>query len=985
MGGIEQGVLKLSGVPCEGPPFCLWISQGFNRHGRMKIGVWASEEAGKGMHTDMPVTLELTGKETTPVFCGVIKKCTVGKEKSQRCLYLEVETGSSLLDREKKTRSFQRRGRSFEELIGETVSPYHGYLIWKKGAGGAGDCGFLLQYEETDWEFIRRAASMTGNGILPECRFSGNGFYIGLPDSQGETELESPCYSERRHIPGSVLEDGTVCTGSEYVAKDCGLMLYPGDRVRFRGQYLAVAEKESRLEGGILKNTYTLRREDAFRTAQVCNYSLIGASIAGTVVESGPEKSRLALSTDGAGEEADSWHSRPVFYSGGGTGYSGRPEPGDTLYLYFPTEHEESRSIIGGGGAGYESLHAVTQEIMDDTAAEEEEAEKNQPLFLGEEDRKTSETEVAVLRSSAGKTKKADAFNMTDYKNWSTPGKQGVSLNPGGIRFRTGKGTSIGMGSGGVILTGRGDAELKGKNDIEIDMICGKQVVLKAEEYIYIQCGASATALLPEEIHLKGPRIQLDSPLNEKDETVFSDSAVETLKKMYYNEKWGSPLQLFMPDGTAIGRVKGLEQNAALRKYFEENVLNTEGYVNYLDTPVLDEYYEDGMLDPSLKKERENGLYLQWLSATYGKTGMQKLGDWLVTKEGRHAALDGIGIFLEPADAANAVLYLTEKDWGNAALSGISMAPVLGDCFGKGGKGTKYLLRAVDLTKLNRNKKVIKMLENLDIFIKARKADLGEIQKWIRKSWDNLADGGGYVVEYVSPDGLIHQIRTSDDFRLHMNLMDEAGDTLQDTLQAGRRAGDGSELTEDVIKGGREALNDLDNLLDDTGKFMDDLLENNYQKYVKRNTAAGKPVRDRLDWKKASDYWTKESPLARGNNFNQTVKDLDLYPYHEVHLANGKQLDSYDPVAGEIISRKATDLDKISEETFRGYLSEIKRKYSVGTTIRSDKYPALDGMKLRGDYILEIPASNANISNIKYYEDIAKEYGVKLRFTEEIQ
>ena len=121
MGGIEQGVLKLSGVPCEGPPFCLWISQGFNRHGRMKIGVWASEEAGKGMHTDMPVTLELTGKETTPVFCGVIKKCTVGKEKSQRCLYLEVETGSSLLDREKKTRSFQRRGRSFEELIGETA------------------------------------------------------------------------------------------------------------------------------------------------------------------------------------------------------------------------------------------------------------------------------------------------------------------------------------------------------------------------------------------------------------------------------------------------------------------------------------------------------------------------------------------------------------------------------------------------------------------------------------------------------------------------------------------------------------------------------------------------------------------------------------------------------------------------------------------------------------------------------------------------
>ena len=96
-------------------------------------------------------------------------------------------------------------------------------------------------------------------------------------------------------------------------------------------------------------------------------------------------------------------------------------------------------------------------------------------------------------------------------------------------------------------------------------------------------------------------------------------------------------------------------------------------------------------------------------------------------------------------------------------------------------------------------------------------------------------------------------------------------------------------------------------------------------------------------------------------------------------------MDSYDPISGEIISRKATDLDKISEETYRNYLSEIKQKYSAGTTIRSDKYPELDGLKLEGDYILEIPASNADISNIQYYEDIAEEYGIKLRFTEEIQ
>ena len=170
---------------------------------------------------------------------------------------------------------------------------------------------------------------------------------------------------------------------------------------------------------------------------------------------------------------------------------------------------------------------------------------------------------------------------------------------------------------------------------------------------------------------------------------------------------------------------------------------------------------------------------------------MEKAGDWLMTKEGRHAALDGIGIFLEPADLVNAVLYLVEGELGDAALSGVSMLPMLGDLFGKGGKGTKYLLKAADLTKLNRNKKVVKVLENIDIFIKARKADMGELQEWIRKSLDNLAHGGDEVIELVTPDGI--KVRISGDLRANVNLMDETGDMLQDTVRVGEKAGDGGE------------------------------------------------------------------------------------------------------------------------------------------------------------------------------------------------
>lgn len=176
-----------------------------------------------------------------------------------------------------------------------------------------------------------------------------------------------------------------------------------------------------------------------------------------------------------------------------------------------------------------------------------------------------------------------------------------------------------------------------------------------------------------------------------------------------------------------------------------------------------------------------------------------------------------------------------------------------------------------------------------------------------------------------------------------------------------------------------------DNFLDDNGKFIDDNLENNYQKYVKRKVQKGQTPKDRLSWKDASDYWTQKSPVARGNNYNKQVRESGKYPYHEIYLENGKRLDSYDPIAEEIISRKATDLDKISENTYREYLSEFSQKYSRGTKIRSNAYPGLDGLPLEGQYILEIPSSNAKLKNIEYYEKIAKEYGVILRFTEEIR
>ena len=172
-------------------------------------------------------------------------------------------------------------------------------------------------------------------------------------------------------------------------------------------------------------------------------------------------------------------------------------------------------------------------------------------------------------------------------------------------------------------------------------------------------------------------------------------------------------------------------------------------------------------------------------------------------------------------------------------------------------------------------------------------------------------------------------------------------------------------------------------MLTSSGKFKDADLENGYLTYIARKDKQGKPPRDRIDWKEAHDYWLNDSPMARGNAFNNTAIDNEWYPYNEVHLTNGKRLDSYDPVKKEIISRKATDLDMIDVKTFEQYLKELGDKYPAGAKIRSDKYPKIDGQHLQGKQILEIPASNQTFEKIDEYKAIANRYKVEIRFREE--
>jgi len=99
--------------------------------------------------------------------------------------------------------------------------------------------------------------------------------------------------------------------------------------------------------------------------------------------------------------------------------------------------------------------------------------------------------------------------------------------------------------------------------------------------------------------------------------------------------------------------------------------------------------------------------------------------------------------------------------------------------------------------------------------------------------------------------------------------------------------------------------------------------------------------------------------LDAGNAFN--AERSTAYPFNEVYIESPKgagytRLDSYNPSAGEIVSRKFTQLSDVQGQTALNYINEIPAKYPVNGTIANvPSSGELVGARLRGQYILEVP------------------------------
>ncbi|KAF6628814.1 hypothetical protein H6F38_20095 [Paenibacillus sp. EKM208P] len=408
--------------------------------------------------------------------------------------YLTVEAISHTyeLDIKRHQRSFQNPKLTYTGLIESIVSDYSkaeamDVVSHKKPIGT-----FIMQYDETDWQFLKRMASHFYSPLIPAVGYGVPKFYFGLPMGLSKGEIKSTNYkvtkrvadfqtASENHIPG--VRDADFIQYEVETEK----LLEPGYEVIFQGHKLIVAEVLTEMKDGVLTHTAKLSPRSGLRPIKDYNRSIIGASIHGKVLSVRRDKVRAQLDMDDQQDpNTDYWFPYSTIYaSADNTGWYCMPEDGDSIRIYFPSYKEEE---------GY-AISSV----------------KREPQPSGGKSTATSGHATASASSAGSKSSSALSAAAPAPDRMADPAIK---------TLRTKYGKEIMLAPDQIVISGNG-MSIVINDKTGIDIVSGKNVSISAASDIVMSSGNIQLSAGKIELSGKGNTITLD------DKTTFSGTEIK--------------------------------------------------------------------------------------------------------------------------------------------------------------------------------------------------------------------------------------------------------------------------------------------------------------------------------------------------------------------------------------------------------------------------------------------------------------------------
>ena len=290
---------------------------GEHARGNFRLLLSENETGINGLNA--PIQLCGHGNTAGALFCGYQEKVEIKEEGRYRIADVQAVSGTILLDQKKCNRVFQKKAQTSMGIANTvTADTEHSACILPGSDMQTG--GTLIQYQETDWNFLKRMASQLGLPLVPDISYYYPRFYLGLPEGEkkelGEILSCDMCFDGRYYaVSGRCTVDR-----KDFICYDVvtGTRLSLGDRVTYEGRELTVSRKKTELVRGEVLFTYRLAGESYTRVAPEENPDYTGMSFVGEVTAACGERVELAFDMDRA--------------SAGGNSYGFAPATGNLMY-----------------------------------------------------------------------------------------------------------------------------------------------------------------------------------------------------------------------------------------------------------------------------------------------------------------------------------------------------------------------------------------------------------------------------------------------------------------------------------------------------------------------------------------------------------------------------------------------------------------------------------------------------------------------------
>ncbi|MFK4439704.1 deaminase domain-containing protein [Paenibacillus sp. RC21] len=441
----------------------LQITRTINDHTFLHINGMLSEEQGaacigQNMEQEPIVIRQLDdqGQSLRRLFHGIVTQMSVHCIRGVYTFELEAASHSYQMDIKLKKRSYQDIHRTYDDLVTSMVRKYEYGDAIDTVTNYAKLDTFVLQYEETDWAFLKRLASRFGSVLVPEVTAASPKVFFGMPEGKQYKVERDVFYRIRKTF--HELDTGKPGERADsYVTYMIESLQYYalGDLITLpigQGKELVVVRAVTRLEDGLLRTRYDLQAEQNIRYARYENDQATGISLTGTVLKVQQDFVQLQLVIDPKQDPAKAcWFPVATRYvAEEHSGWYDMPEIGEQVELYLPTHREQDAYVT-------DSLR-----------------------------------------------QQSHANGQPDVKVWQHVQGSGVEMSEHELTLSTSDGFSITLNEdGGITINSPGDVQIQGGH-VKLD--AGEELSLEAGTALYLK-GGESSMVLDGETDTKSPVI----------------------------------------------------------------------------------------------------------------------------------------------------------------------------------------------------------------------------------------------------------------------------------------------------------------------------------------------------------------------------------------------------------------------------------------------------------------------------------------------